>query len=120
MMNRQQKRKYERKLNLSSKDIDNLTEYFRSENEVKNREVVVQFLALTIESLRVEFGFGQKRIDRYTKRVDSLLDSVNLGYLSFEDLLNEISLRPMDVVKFSEESRKKISKEIESKKACNG
>lgn len=45
---------------------------------------------------------------------------MNLGYLSFEDLLEEISLSPMEVVKFSEESRKKISKEIERKKASNG
>lgn len=44
-MNRQQKRKYERKLNLSSKELDDLAEHFRRENKVKNREVVVQFLA---------------------------------------------------------------------------
>lgn len=102
-MNRQQKRKYERKLNLSGKEIDNLSEHFRRENEAKNREVVVQFLALTIEALRLEFGFGQKRIDRYTKRVDSLLDSVNLDYVSFEDLLDEINLKPMDIAKIPDD-----------------
>lgn len=102
-MNRQQKRKYERKFNLSSKELDNLAEHFRKENEIKNREVVTQFLALTIEALRLEYGFGQKRIDRYTKRVDSLLDSVNLGYVSFEDLLDEISLKPMDIVKIPDD-----------------
>lgn len=102
-MNRQMKRKYERSLNLSSKELDNLAEHFRRENEAKNREVVVQFLALTIEALRLEYGFGQKRIDRYTKRVDSLLDSVNLEYLSFEDLLDEISLKPMDIVKIPDD-----------------
>lgn len=114
------KRKYERSLKLSSKELDNLAEHFRRENEAKNREVVVQFLALTIEALRLEYGFGQKRIDRYTKRVDSLLDSVNLDYVSFEDLLEEISLSPMDIVKFSEESRNRIRKEIDRKKASNG
>lgn len=102
-MNRQQKRKYERKLNLSSKEIDNLAEHFRLENEIKNREIVTQFLALTIEALRLEFGFGQKRVDQYTKRVDSLLESVGLGYLSFEDLLDEISLKPMDIAKISDD-----------------
>lgn len=102
-MNRQIKRKYEKSLNLSSKELDNLAEHFRRENEAKNREVVVQFLALTIEALRLEYGFGQKRIDRYTKRVDSLLDSVNLEYLSFEDLLDEISLKPMDIVKIPDD-----------------
>ena len=34
-MNRQQRRKYERKLNLSSKELDNLSEHFRRENEAK-------------------------------------------------------------------------------------
>lgn len=102
-MNRQQRRKYERKLNLSGKEIDNLSEHFRRENEIKNREIVTQFLALTIEALRLEFGFGQKRVDQYTKRVDSLLESVGLGYLSFEDLLDEISLKPMDIAKISDD-----------------
>lgn len=112
-LNRQQKRKYERKLNLSSKELDNLAEHFRRENEVKNREVVVQFLALTIEALRLEFGFGQKRVDQYTKRVNDLLDSVNLGYLSFEDLLDEIYISPMKIARISEDVRKKKLKEIE-------
>lgn len=119
MMNRQQKRNFQRKLNLSSKEIDNLAEHFRQENDVRNQAIVIEFLSLTVEALRLEFGFGQKRIDRYTKRVDSLLDSVNLGYLSFEDLLEEISLKPMQVIKFSEENRKKIREEIERKKASN-
>lgn len=111
-MNRQQRRKYERKLNLSSKELDNLSEHFRRENEAKNREVVVQFLALTIEALRLEFGFGQKRIDQYTKRVDSLLDSVNLDYLRFEDLLDQISLKPWDIAKMSDETRAKKIQEL--------
>ena len=102
-MNRQTKRRLFRNLNLKEKEIDNIAEYFRRENEAKNREVVVQFLALTIEALRLEYGFGQKRIDRYTKRVDSLLDSVNLDYVSFEDLLDEISLKPMDIAKIPDE-----------------
>lgn len=104
-MNRQQRRKFERKLNISSKELNNLAEYFRRENDVRNQAIIIEFLSLTIEALRVEFGFGQKRIDRYTKRVDSLLDSVNLGYLSFEDLLDEISLKPWDIVKMSDDIR---------------
>ena len=112
-MNRQQKRQYERKLNLSSKELDNLSEHFRRENEAKNREVVVQFLALTIEALRLEFGFGQKRIDRYTKRVDSLLDSVNLDYVSFEDLLDEISLKPMHIAKIPDEVKEQKLKVLD-------
>ena len=102
-MNRQMRRRVNRNLNLNNQDIDDLAEHFRRENEAKNREVVVQFLALTIEALRLEYGCGQKRIDRYTKRVDSLLDSVNLDYVSFEDLLDEISLKPMDIAKIPDD-----------------
>ena len=72
----------------------------------------MKFLALTIEALRLEFGFGQKRVDRYTKRVDSLLDSVNLDYVSFEDLLDEINIKPMQVAKMSKEKKKEIKKYI--------
>ena len=115
-MNRQMKKRMLKNLNFSEKELENLSEYFRVENEVRNQALVVEFLALTIEALRLEFGFGQKRVDRYTKRVDSLLDSVNMGYVSFEDLLNEISLSPMQVARISEENREKILKEIEKRK----
>lgn len=111
-MNRQTKRRLFRNLNLKEKEIDNIAEYFRRENEEANRELVVKFLALTIEALRLEFGFGQKRVDRYTKRVDSLLDSVNLDYVSFEDLLDEINIKPMQVAKMSKEKKKEIKKYI--------
>lgn len=66
-----------------------------------------------IEALRLEFGFGQKRVDQYTKRVNDLLDSVNLGYLSFEDLLDEVSISPMKIARVSEDVRKQKLKEIE-------
>jgi hypothetical protein len=110
------KKRMLKNLNFSEKELDNLSEYFRAENEVRNQALVIEFLALTIEALRLEFGFGQKRIDQYTKRVDSLLDSVNMGYVSFEDLLDEISISPMKVAKMSEENREKILKEIEKRR----
>lgn len=80
-LSRQQKRKFERRLKLPGKEIDNMAEMFRRENEEKNRAVVIEFLALTIEALRLEFGFGQKRID-------------------------QISLKPMDIVRISDEVKK--------------
>ena len=111
-MTRQQKRKFKRKLNISNKELDNMADFYKRAGDIRNREVVIQFLALTIEALRVEFGFGQKRIDRYTKRVDSLLDSVNLGYVSFEDLLKEIHIDPMTVFKMGDEFRAKKAEEL--------
>lgn len=111
-MNRQEKRRYAKKLKLSDKELDNLSEHFRKENEEANRVLITQFLALTVEALRLEFGFGQARIDRYTIKVNSLLDSVNLDYLSFEDLLDEISIKPTQILRLDDEAKDKINKRL--------
>ena len=111
-MNRQMRRRVNRNLNLNNKDIDDLAEHFRKENEEANRVIAAQFLALTVEALRLEFGFGQARIDRYTRKVNSLLDSVNLDYLSFEDLLDEMSLKPTQILRLDDKARAKINKKL--------
>lgn len=112
-MNRQMRRRANRSLNLNNQELDNLAEYFRQENEAKNRELVIQFLSLTIDALRTEFGFGQKRIDRYTKRVDKLLDDINLEFITFEDLINEISISPADMIRLSHYQKEEIKKKTE-------
>ena len=111
-MNRQMRRRVNRNLNLNNKDIDDLAEHFRKENEEANRVIAAQFLALTVEALRLEFGFGQARIDRYTRKVNSLLDSVNLDYLSFEDLLEEMSIKPSQILRLDDKARDKINKRV--------
>lgn len=116
-MNRQMRRRANRNLNLNNQELDNIAEYFRRENEAKNRELVIQFLSLTIEALRIEFGFGQKRIDRYTKRVDKLLDDINLEFITFEDLINEISISPADMVRLSHYQKEEIKKKTQELKS---
>lgn len=111
-MNRQMRRRVNRNLNLNNKDIDDLAEHFRKENEEANRVIAAQFLALTVEALRLEFGFGQARIDRYTRKVNSLLDSVNLDYLSFEDLLEEMSIKPSQILRLDDKARDKINRRL--------
>ena len=111
-MNRQMRRRVNRNLNLKNQDIDDLAEHFRKENEEANRVVVAQFLALTVEALRLEFGFGQARIERYTRKVNSLLDSVNLDYLSFEDLLEEMSIKPTQILRLDDKDKEKIKKRV--------
>ena len=111
-MNRQMRRRVNRNLNLNNNDIDDLAEHFRKENEEANRVIAAQFLALTVEALRLEFGFGQARIDRYTRKVNSLLDSVNLDYLSFEDLLDEISIKPTQILRLDDKAKAKINKKL--------
>lgn len=116
-MNRQAKRRFTKRLNISDKELDNLAEYYRQENEGRNRELVIQFLSLTIEALRMEFGFGQKRIDRYTKRVDRLLDDINLEFITFEDLIKEINISPADMVRLSNYQKENIKKKTEELKS---
>ena len=116
-MNRQMRRRANRSLNLNNQELDNIAEYFRRKNEAKNRELVIQFLSLTIEALRIEFGFGQKRIDRYTKRVDKLLDDINLEFVTFEDLINEISISPADMVRLSHYQKEEIKRKTEELKS---
>ena len=111
-MNRQMRRRVNRNLNLKNQDIDNLAEHFKKENEEANRVIVFQFLAVTVEALKLEFGFGQTRIDRYTRKVNSLLDSVNLGYLSFEDLLDEISIKPTQILRLDDKAKDKIDRRL--------
>ena len=106
------RRRVNRNLNLKNQDIDDLAEHFRKENEEANRVIAAQFLALTVEALRLEFGFGQARIDRYTRKVNSLLDSVNLDYLSFEDLLEEMSLKPTQILRVNDKAKGKIDKRL--------
>lgn len=114
-MNRQTRKRLFNKLNISQKEMDNIAEYFRMENEIKNKELITQFLALTIEALRLEFGFGQKRIDDYTRRVNNLLECINLDYVTFEDLLSEINITPMQVYKISDNIREEKTRELKNK-----
>lgn len=111
-MNRQMRRRVNRNLNLKNQDIDDLAEHFRKENEEANRVIAAQFLALTVEALRLEFGFGQSRIDRYTRKVNSLLDDMDLGYINFMDLMSEVFIEPAKVLKLNDEAIAKINKKL--------
>lgn len=111
-MNRQMKRRMNKSLNLKSQDIDNLSEHFRRENEERERAIVMQFLSLTVEALRMEFGFGQKRIEKYMLKVNSLLDDMDLGYINFMDLMSEVFIEPAKVLKLNDEAIAKINKKL--------
>lgn len=55
----------------------------------RDYELVNKFLAVCQEALRLEFGFGEKRLGRFGSRVESILDCINSDYVSFEDLERE-------------------------------
>ena len=56
---------------------------------IESSHKVNMLLALTV--LHDKFGFGKKRIDRFLKEYNELLDSYSKGYISADDL-NEVLL----------------------------
>lgn len=44
------------------------------------------FMILGLTALHDEFGYGTKRLERFTDKVHDLLDSYNKGYISPDDL----------------------------------
>ena len=43
-------------------------------------------------AIRDEYGFGRKRMNRLVERVNTVLDDINSGYLSFEDVFRQMDL----------------------------
>lgn len=113
-MNRQQTRRASRKLKISKSEIENLSKQLAKENEDNNRELIVKFLGLTYEVLTLEFGFGEKRLARYGKRLDSLLDSIGLDYVTFDDILEDFNIKPRKMVKVDRDLVKKKIKELKN------
>lgn len=51
--------------------------------------LVERFLALVVETLKDEFGFGPVRLERFKKRLELKLDCINLDYVNWSDILKE-------------------------------
>lgn len=47
-------------------------------------------MLLTYTVLHFKFGFGKKRLDRFLFHYNDLLDSYKRGYVSIEDLNNDL------------------------------
>lgn len=90
MMNRQQRRRIEKEIlkDFSSGNIRKTKEEYDQRMKERDYELVNKFLAVCQEALRLEFGFGEKRLGKFGARVESILDCINLDYVSFEDLEN--------------------------------
>lgn len=88
MMNRQQRRRIEKEIlkDFSSGNIRKTKEEYDQRMKERDYELVNKFLAVCQEALRLEFGFGEKRLGRFGARVQSILDCINDDYVSFEDL----------------------------------
>ena len=91
MMNRQQRRRIEKEIlkDFSSGNIRKTKEEYDQRMKERDYELVNKFLVVCQEALRLEFGFGEKRLGKFGARVESILDCINDDYVSFEDLEKE-------------------------------
>lgn len=120
-MNRQEVRRNKRKMGkaigkdvskISKSDVKAFTDLADSMAKRKNTDVVIDFLRLTQEALRLEFGFGQARLDRYTKRLNSIVECIDLDLVTFEDFVEEYKVKPRKTIKVDRELIQRKIKEL--------
>lgn len=122
-MNRQEVRRNKRKVKktvgkdlskISNSDVKAFTDLADSIAKSKNTNIVIDFLRLTQEALRLEFGFGQVRLDRYTKRLNSIIECIDLDLVTFSDFAEEYKVKPRKTVKIDGELIKRKIKELKN------
>ena len=122
-MNRQEVRRKERKVKkvvgkdlpkISDSDVKAFTDLADSIAKSKNTSVVIDFLRLTQEALRLEFGFGQARLDRYTNRLNSIIECIDLDLVTFADFAEEYKVKPRKTVKIDRDLIKRKIKELKN------
>ena len=122
-MNRQEVRRNKRKMGkaigkdlskISDSDVKAFNELTDSIAKRKNTSVVLDFLRLTQEALRLEFGCGQVRLDRYTKRLNSIIECIDLDLVTFADFVEEYKVKPRRTVKIDRDLIKRKIKELKN------
>lgn len=120
-MSRQEVRRNKRKMGkaigkdlskINENDVKAITDLADSIAKRKNTDVVIDFLRLTQEALRLEFGFGQARLDRYTKRLNSIVECIDLDLVTFADFAEEYKVKPRRTVKVDRELIQRKIKEM--------
>lgn len=122
-MSRQEFRRNKRKVKkviskdlskISNDDVEAFTSLADSIAKSKNTNIVIDFLRLTQEALRLEFGFGQARLDRYTKRLNSIIECIDLDLVTFDDILDEFGIKPRKMVKVDRDLLQRKIKELKN------
>ena len=122
-MSRQEFRRNKRKVKkvvgkdlpkISDSDVKAFTDLADSIAKSKNTSVVIDFLRLTQEALRLEFGFGQTRLDRYTKRLNSIIECIDLDLVTFADFAEEYKVKPRKTVKIDRDLIKRKINELKN------
>jgi len=61
--------------------------------KIRENYLIVNFLGLTMQVLHDEFGFGDARLKRFGQRVEENLDCINADYVTFDDILENLSIK---------------------------
>lgn len=93
-MNRQEKRRLERTKARLPNNLGNAVEleiknYFQEERKKEG----TQFIAVALETLHDEFGFGDVRLQRFADRLIVKLEAINSGYASYGDLMENLNIK---------------------------
>jgi hypothetical protein len=55
-------------------------------------EIADKISNVWVMAIRDEYGFGRKRMNRLVERVNTVLDDINAGLLSFEDVSRQMDI----------------------------
>ena len=78
--------------NVTFKDIENYIQKGYEKGRKESIERASQLsMAVPIMVLRDEFGFGEKRIDKFIAAYIELYDSISKGYLDLNDIIKTIN-----------------------------
>ncbi|MGN1399395.1 MAG: hypothetical protein ACI4WG_05310 [Erysipelotrichaceae bacterium] len=71
----------------------NVSQIKKIKDDAANEAMIKAFIlmmGLSLNALRDEFDWGAVRLSRFSDKVLDLLDSLNKGYITFDDCLNMI------------------------------
>lgn len=93
-MNRQEKRRLNRTKTRLPSNLGNAVELeIKNYFEEERKKAGVQFIAVALETLHDEFGFGDVRLQRFADRLILKLEAINAGYASYKDLIENLNIK---------------------------
>lgn len=78
--------------------------------EEATRTLIMNFLAICAESVADAYGFGDKRLNRWKKKVDEKLDCINSDHVNWDDIRGNIKIVHKEVYKIDKDKIKRNKK----------
>lgn len=71
------------------KKLEDIQAEYNKNIEVVRADAIETYTLICLESLKTEFGFGDKRLKRFLDKMNDVADSINNDYISKADLMAE-------------------------------